>query len=180
MSDHTDPRHTARAIALQQLFTQLIAEAQPFANEDLLQILETGDYDQPLAEKIVAGVPVSLPEIDPVIETLAPAWPIKQIAPVDLIILRMGIWEAFVARVTPARVVINEAIELAKEFGGPSSSGFINGVLGALLNRDDLQKQLNADYVPGQETEVKSEVPNSELSKVEDGESNQPGAEAAD
>ena len=143
MNEQPDPRHTARAIALQQLFTKLIAEAHPFATEDLLQILETAEYDQPLTEKLVAGVPETLSQIDPIIEELAPAWPIKQIAPVDLVILRMGIWEAFISRITPARVVINEAIELGKEFGGPSSSGFINGVLGALLNREDLQTKLN-------------------------------------
>ena len=148
MSDQPDPRHTARAIALQQLFTKLIAVATPFADEDLLQILETTEFDKALLDKLVEGVPATLSQIDPVIEVLAPAWPIKQIAPVDLIILRMGIWEAFVSRLTPGRAVINEAIELAKEFGGPSSSGFINGVLGALLNRDDLQTQLNPDYQP--------------------------------
>ena len=174
MSDQPDPRHVARAIALQQLFTKLIATATPFADEDLLEILETSAYDQPLAEKIVAGVPENLEQIDPVIEELAPAWPIKQIAPVDLIILRMGIWEGFVSLMTPERVVINEAIELAKEFGGPNSSGFINGVLGALLNREDIRVKLNPEALT-RPVEEKKEKPEEKTLETTENETDTPG-----
>ncbi|MBL8014849.1 MAG: hypothetical protein JNK26_01515 [Candidatus Doudnabacteria bacterium] len=56
-----------------------------------------------------------------------------------MVVLRMGIWEGFVAKLTPEKIVINECVELAKEFGGESSGSFINGVLGTMLN--DIRRQ---------------------------------------
>lgn len=132
MKQH-DPRHVSRALALQQLFPKRV-DIQPKVDLDLLlQELEATTYDRELFERIVSGVKDYQEQIDPVISDLAPAWPIEQIAPVDLTLLRMGIWEAFVGQITPTKVVINEMIELGKEFGGQNTSSFVNGVLGSLL-----------------------------------------------
>lgn len=133
MEETLDPRHVARAIALQQLFNHLFPETNTFAANDLLEVLEVEKYDTELCTQIVEGVKTSQTEIDPIITQFAPSWPIDQIAPIDLIILRMGIWEGFISKITPAKVVINECIELAKEFGGENSSSFVNGVLGNLF-----------------------------------------------
>lgn len=127
----SDPRHVGRSIALQELFTQLFPEAEAFSEVELLEILEEEKYDEQLTQQIVSGVTEHEQEIDRLIAEKAPAWPIEQIAPIDLLILRMGIWEGRISQVTPPKIVINECIELAKEFGG--SSTFINGVLANLL-----------------------------------------------
>lgn len=140
-----DPRHVARAVALQHLFTELIAHGNAFEDNDLLLELDAAELNSDLTHEIVEGVKAHLADIDPIIQELAPAWPISQIAPVDLIILRMGIWEGFIAKFdtpTPPKVVIDQCIELAKEFGGPSSRSFVNGVLGNLLQNADLQAKL--------------------------------------
>ncbi len=81
-------------------------------------------------------------EIDKVIAETAPAWPPEQINRVDLVALRIGIWELLFAKETlpetkqaPPKVAIDEAIELSKEFGGAASGGFVNGVLGTVVER---------------------------------------------
>jgi 8-oxo-dGTP pyrophosphatase MutT (NUDIX family) len=85
-------------------------------------------------EKLLDGVMAKQPELDLVIEKAAPEWPIDRISPVDRNILRLGLYELLFAdrKEVPAKVAINEAIELAKQFGGDNSSRFINGVLGAV------------------------------------------------
>lgn len=73
-------------------------------------------------------------KIDRLIQKNAPAWPIKQIAPVDIAILRLAIWELiFKERKEPYKVIVDEAVEIAKEYGSESSAGFINGVLGSVI-----------------------------------------------
>lgn len=72
-------------------------------------------------------------EIDSLISINAPKWPLDKINKIDLAILRVAIWELSNHKDTPSRVVIDEAIELAKEFGAKSSPGFINGVLGSAI-----------------------------------------------
>jgi N utilization substance protein B len=137
-----DPRHAARALALQQLFTRFVQGKAEIEATSLLEALEISEYEEDLAASIMEGVIANEDNIDPVISKLAPAWPIAQIAPVDLIVLRMAIWEGFVAKRTPATIVINEAIDLAKEFGGENSGSFVNGVLGSLLENKELQSEL--------------------------------------
>lgn len=84
--------------------------------------------------KLLEGILGKQPELDLVIEKAAPEWPIDRISPVDRNILRLGLFELLFAdrREVPAKVAINEAIELAKQFGGENSSRFVNGVLGAV------------------------------------------------
>ncbi len=90
--------------------------------------------DQPFMDQLLAGVIAKKPDIDLVIEKAAPEWPLERIAPIDRNILRLGLYELLFADRTqvPAKVAINEAIELAKTFGGESSGRFVNGVLGAV------------------------------------------------
>jgi len=90
--------------------------------------------DNPFIEKLLDGVLGKQSELDQVIEKAAPEWPIDRISPVDRNILRLGLYELLFAdrKEVPAKVAINEAIELAKQFGGDNSSRFVNGVLGAV------------------------------------------------
>jgi len=77
----------------------------------------------------------NITSIDSIIHTDAPKWPIDKINKVDLAILRCAIWELTIQQKTPPKVVIDEAVELAKEFGTDTSSSFINGVLGSIINQ---------------------------------------------
>ncbi|SRR5258706_8127280 len=81
-------------------------------------------------------------EIDKRIEEAAPDFPVQKINKVDLAILRLAVYELTIEKKEPAKVVIDEAIELAKEYGGETSPGFINGALGKMIqiNSDDIQK----------------------------------------
>ena len=77
-------------------------------------------------------MPQEIEQIDETIKKYAPQWSIDQMKLVDLQILRIAIYEGFLAKITPPKVAIDEAIEIAKEFGGESSGKFVNGVLGAI------------------------------------------------
>jgi len=92
------------------------------------------DFDDAgFSTTIVDGVEKNIVEIDAMITKYAPEWPIEQITIVDRNILRIGIFELKFAPDIPPKVAINEAIELAKSFGGESSGKFVNGVLGAIF-----------------------------------------------
>jgi len=88
-------------------------------------------------DNLVWGVMDNAEKIDSILRPAAPEWPIDQIAIVDLIILRMGIYELLFTSEVPPKVAINEAVELAKAFGGENSSRFINGVLGTIFRASD-------------------------------------------
>ena len=75
-----------------------------------------------------------LSDIDQVIQTIAPKWPLDKINKVDLAIMRCAVWEINFVSKTPPKVIIDEAVELAKEFGTESSSSFVNGCLGGIIN----------------------------------------------
>ena len=87
------------------------------------------DYDEEFYEKIYKGVTENIEEIDNIIKNTAPDWPIKNISKIDLVILRIGVFELEIMKETAKNIVIDEAVELAKKFGNDSSSKFINGVL---------------------------------------------------
>ncbi len=144
---HIDSRHLARLLAVQYLFTQLKSEKdnfsyEPFEPNTILQMLEEKKYNVRLYEEIIDGVNKHKNNIDKVIAEIAPAWPIDQINPLNLVILRCAIWEAFLAQKTPPKVVINEAIELDKVFSTEENSGFINGVLGNIYNNEEVKNKL--------------------------------------
>ncbi len=131
-------RHLARSVVLQTLFEWDTTHASEADAPAILarNVTEFGgdDVDQPFMDGLLKGVLAKRSDIDLVIEKAAPDWPLERIAPVDRNILRLGLYELLFADRTqvPAKVAINEAIELAKTFGGDSSGRFVNGVLGAV------------------------------------------------
>ncbi|NOZ04781.1 MAG: transcription antitermination factor NusB [Chloroflexi bacterium] len=84
---------------------------------------------------LVLGVLDNLQQIDRYVREVAPEWPVEQMSPIDLNILRIAVFEYMIERKTPVKVIINEAVELAKLFGGDSTRRFVNGALGALVSR---------------------------------------------
>ena len=111
-----DPRHQKRVKVMQKLF------AQSFQDQDLAE--------DSLAQKILN----SLPKLDKIIQKLAPERPLTDINKVDLAILRLIVFESREKK-TPKKVLINEAVELAKEFGSDGSPKLVNGVLGKLFEK---------------------------------------------
>jgi transcription antitermination protein NusB len=87
------------------------------------------------ARELVRGVLQEREELDTLLQGSAPLFPVPRIAPVDRAVLRLAIYELLRVPATPAKVAINEAVELAKQFGGDNSSRFVNGVLGDVLER---------------------------------------------
>jgi N utilization substance protein B len=93
--------------------------------------------DVAFVKQLVKGVTKHEKDLDATLQPVAPEWPIEQIARMDRIILRIGLYELQNEKDVPPKVVINEAVELAKAFGGENSSKFINGVLGTVLRERD-------------------------------------------
>ncbi|MBI5952967.1 MAG: transcription antitermination factor NusB [Chloroflexi bacterium] len=132
------PRTRARSIALQVLYETDIASNHLPGDVLKLRLEETPLSDD-LAEfsrQIVAGVLPLTHELDQLISKYAPEWPLDQIAAIDRNILRIAFWEFAVYRETPVKVAINEAVELAKQYGSDSAPRFINGVLGTLAEHE--------------------------------------------
>lgn len=137
-------RHLGRIVALQTLYEEDFRLECQDPGFDLEQVLarnverykETVE-DHQFIEQLVRGVHQHQAEIDAIITPVAPEWPIDQIARMDRIILRLGVYELNYSAQVPPKVVINEAVELAKAFGGENSSKFINGVLGTVLRSKD-------------------------------------------
>jgi N utilization substance protein B len=131
-------RHLARSVVLQTLFEwdTTNASAEDASGILVRNIEEFGgdSTDRPFMENLLKGVLAKKEDIDLIITKAAPDWPLDKIALVDRNILRIGLFELLFAdrAQVPAKVAINEAIELAKTFGGDSSGRFINGVLGAV------------------------------------------------
>lgn len=104
----------------------------PAIVEQSIQEFAPGMKDTEFAMELIDGVIQHQIEIDALIQKYAPQWPLEQITIVDRNILRLGTFELQFSDAIPAKVAINEAIEMAKTFGGQSSGRFINGVLGAM------------------------------------------------
>ena len=116
MKKATDPRHLKRREAIKALF------GWSFRNQAL---------EDSLAQAVIKRTN----EIDEIIKENASLWPIEQINRLDLAILRLAVFELKVEKKEPEKVIIDEAVELAKEFGSESSPAFVNGVLGAVLKK---------------------------------------------
>jgi len=91
------------------------------------------DEGEAFARELITGVMQHQAELDELIQRYAPEWPVDQMAVVDRNVLRIAIYEFFISKMTPIKVAINEAVELAKLFGSDSAPRFVNGVLGALV-----------------------------------------------
>ena len=137
-------RHLGRIISLQTLYEQDFRRSAGDKNFDLEGVLrrninryEATVDDTEFIERLVSGVAAHEKDLDATLQPVAPEWPIDQIARMDRVVLRMGLYELMYMPKVPPKVVINEAVELAKAFGSENSSKFINGVLGTILrNRD--------------------------------------------
>ena len=140
-------RHLGRIIALQTLYEQEFREECEDKSFDLESVLarNINRYndqvdDQEFISSLVHGVDTKVKDLDAVLQPIAPEWPIDQIARMDRIVLRIGAYELLYGNSVPPKVVINEAVELAKSFGGENSSKFINGVLGTVLRENSDEK----------------------------------------
>ena len=162
-------RHLGRIIALQTLYEQdFRAEAgdstlnlEDITKRNIARYAETVE-DIQFIDRLVKGVVKSSSTLDKRLQPVAPEWPIGQIARIDRVILRMGLWELEHEPDVPPKVVINEAVELAKAFGGENSSKFVNGVLGTLFRETEQQqtakiKTKNAATPTKAKTKVKAE-----------------------
>ncbi len=149
------PRTKARSIALQALY-EIDLTGHPFewvwTNRLEEEKLENNQAE--FAYQIISGVAPLMELLDNFLAEHAPEWPLDQISAIDRNILRIALWEFAVYGKTPVKVAINEAVELAKEFGSESSPRFINGVLGSLaLRKNEIQQALRkkiAMYSPSQ------------------------------
>lgn len=118
-----DPRHKKRIKAIKNLFSW---DFQP----------KTAPENK-LAEKVLKKAA----QIDKIITKAAPEWPIQQINRIDLAILRLAVYELVVAKKEPPKVIIDEAVELAKAYGGQNSPKFVNGVLGTILKQREVKNE---------------------------------------
>lgn len=128
-------RHLARTIALQTLFEWDFSKGQKKVEEVFNYIKEefAPDFeDQDFSFNLIKSVVKNQKEIDNLITHFAPEWPLDQITITDRNVLRIGVYELKMTEDIPPKVAINEAIELAKAFGGDSSGKFVNGVLGSI------------------------------------------------
>jgi N utilization substance protein B len=122
-------------VALQALFEVDTAHHPPdVAMHWRLEEAPLPAVGESFARQLVYGVLAHRAVLDAVIQRIAPEWPIEQMAPVDRNVLRLAAYEILVDESAPPKVVINEAVELAKLFGSDSSGRFVNGVLGTLLS----------------------------------------------
>lgn len=132
-------RHIARSIVLQTLFELDFRDFSESGNTEEILVRNAEEFasdvvDMSFVGSLLSGVLSKKPEIDLVIEKAAPDWPLDKISPIDRNILRIGLFELLFSdgAEVPAKVAINEAIELSKTYGGEKSSKFVNGVLGSV------------------------------------------------
>jgi N utilization substance protein B len=135
-----DARHETRRVVVMALFSYSF-----FSDKDLLDLVEyylsefpPSVYDVDMLSKYTDEVVATLSTHDELIHAVAPDWPIDQMAKIDLAILRLALYELLVVQSAPYKVVINEAVELAKEFSGDASARFINGALGKVVKMKGL------------------------------------------
>jgi N utilization substance protein B len=131
-------RRLGRILAFQTLYEMDVSRHRP---GEVLQRLLDEQHPAPeageFARELVTGVLRHRAAIDELIHSSAPAYPLAQMSPVDRNILRIGIYEClYTSQQVPARVAVNEAVELAKRYGGESTPRFVNGVLGHLIRRE--------------------------------------------
>ena len=151
-------RHLGRIIALQSLYEYEFRVKAGDATAEIQSIIAKNiePYSKALGDtefvfSLANGVIENQAKLDRELQPLAPEWPLDTIAAIDRNILRIGLYELEI-RVVPPKVVINEAVELAKAFGSDNSSKFINGVLGTAF------KQLGLNNEEGDHEGTKSQV----------------------
>ena len=120
MKTSKDPRHIERVKVMQELFSW--------------DFSKKNNHEHSKTEDIISEIK----NIDKLINEAAPMWPINKINKIDLAILRQAVFELMIEKEIPPKVVVDEAVELAKEYGSESSKGFINGALGKLTSSYNL------------------------------------------
>ncbi|MFH0937161.1 MAG: transcription antitermination factor NusB [Candidatus Daviesbacteria bacterium] len=124
MKTPRDKRHLKRIKAVKELFAWEFIKLKGKSSNILVNEIMT-----------------ALPKIDQEISKAAKEWPISKINRMDLAILRLAIFELIIKKEAPFKVIVDEAVELAKEFGGESSPTFVNGVLGKVIESNKLEKE---------------------------------------
>lgn len=141
-------RHLSRIIVMQSLYEsdfRPLENVETIAKRNIAQF--DAETDQEYIFSTIQQVNQHKSSVDPLIQEAAPEWPVDQIAVIDKTILRLASTELLFARQVPPKVIINEAVELAKAFGSDNSSKFINGVLGTLYRNSDLPKEPDVDQL---------------------------------
>lgn len=160
-------RHLGRILALQTLYEydfrrdckDEALELSEILTRNILRYSDTVE-DKEFVKELVEGVIQKAKHLDGVLQPVAPEWPIDQIARMDRLVLQMSLYELLTNNDVPPKVVINEAVELSKAFGGENSSKFINGVLGTILRSiEDKSIKLPAELqIEQTDTKAKKEV----------------------
>lgn len=147
-------RHLGRIVALQTLYELDFRIEVREKDLDIESVLERNisRYSEVMEDKVfvvelVRGVLAEASILDDFIQPLAPEWPLSQIARIDRVVLRMGVWEMNHESGVPIKVIINEAVELAKGFGADNSSKFVNGVLGTAAKKLGKVKETKTEGV---------------------------------
>jgi len=149
-------RQLGRAVVLQSLYEWDFYDRSIDLKKSVEQNLEEfapGFGEKEFTLKLAEGVKEKIDELDKIIAKSAPEWPVSQLPIVDRNVLRLGLYELLFAnrKEVPPRVAINEAIELAKTYGGQNSGKFVNGVLGTIY------REIGE---PDQSPDKKSKTPN--------------------
>jgi len=140
-------RHFARVLVVQSVFEwqQRHETKQPLSLKKIAErSLAKFDFElnnKRFIEKLAAGIEKHNEEIEKIITLAAPEWPLPQVAQVDQAVLRVAIFELLFDNEVPPKAVINEAVEIAKAFGGESSPKFVNGVLGTVYRNSEKYKK---------------------------------------
>lgn len=141
-------RHLSRTVAMQSIYESDFRPDEPLQDIVRRNIdVYKDDVDKEYVIQVVEGISKNINQIDERIVSVAPEFPIEQIATIDKAILRVAIYEILHDNDVPAKVAINEAVELGKNFGGESSFKFINGVLGTIYRQ-------SARYNPDDDKEL--------------------------
>jgi transcription termination factor NusB len=127
MKTAKDPRHLKREAVIKELFSWGFTETFEPKTKEAKDILKNLDK---IDKNIVKG---------------APTWPLTQVNRIDLAILRLAVFELIIVKDTPFKVIVDEAVEMAKKYGSESSPGFVNGVLGNLIDSSKLDKERKKD-----------------------------------
>jgi len=137
-------KHNSRVILIQRMFEQDFFNPETdrvnlnqFSEASLKEFSDIKEVDNKFISEVLKGTNNHKKKVDDLILKLAPEWPLDNIAKIDLQILRIAILEGFILNITPEKVAINEAIELAKEFSNDQTRKFISGVLGNLYTNKE-------------------------------------------
>ncbi len=161
-------RHLSRVIVMQSLYEldfRPRATIFNIAKRNISAYQE--ECDTEYIEKSLADIQKKIDKIDEIISKAAPEWPVEQIAKIDKTILRVAVYELLFAQKIPPKVVINEAVEIAKIYGSENSSKFVNGVLATLYKQDS--RYINEESKIEEKSKSTREIPqyNEELSLLD-------------